>query len=309
MTKTEFQFLSNDKKTQCHGVLWLPDQPPAAILQIVHGSSEYIERYEPIADYFVRRGIAVIGHDILGHGGSIAPDGIRMFFGEADGWNTVAADAYYVSNYAKQHISSRIPHYILGFSLGSFLVRTILIQSPGFYDGAILVGTGMLSLSELFFAKRIALHEGKKHGFDQTTALIHKLTFDNYNKRFQPCSTENAWLLSNDEAAKALENDPKRGGDFTCGFFRDLLDGMKFTCNKANIKKMDVHTSILLISGREDPVGKFGKGIKKLEKLLHKAGYSDVKLRLFPGRHDILREKCGNEVLHEIARWMQSKGA
>ena len=38
------------------------------IIQIVHGMTEYIERYTEFAEYFTEKGYVVIGNDIIGHG-------------------------------------------------------------------------------------------------------------------------------------------------------------------------------------------------------------------------------------------------
>ena len=53
---------------------------PAAV-QISHGVSEHILRYEPFAQYLTDRGFAVVGHDHLGHGSSVAPGAARLYFG------------------------------------------------------------------------------------------------------------------------------------------------------------------------------------------------------------------------------------
>ena len=51
MARNEFTFPSADGKTQIHSVEWLPDGEVRAVLQIAHGVSEYILRYEPFANY------------------------------------------------------------------------------------------------------------------------------------------------------------------------------------------------------------------------------------------------------------------
>ncbi len=60
-----------------HGVLWMPPagQPVSAIVQITHGMSEYIERYDHFARFLAAHGFAVCGQDNIGHGKSVAsPD-------------------------------------------------------------------------------------------------------------------------------------------------------------------------------------------------------------------------------------------
>ena len=49
-----------------------PDMPPyRGILQIVHGMSEYKERYEPFMEYMAERGYMTVIHDHRGHGQSV----------------------------------------------------------------------------------------------------------------------------------------------------------------------------------------------------------------------------------------------
>ena len=49
------QFLSADGKSKIHVAKWLPEKEPVAVLQMVHGMQEYIERYEPFARYLADR--------------------------------------------------------------------------------------------------------------------------------------------------------------------------------------------------------------------------------------------------------------
>ena len=48
-------------------IIWEAEQPKA-ILQLVHGMVEYVERYEEFALAMNNEGFTVIGHDHLGHG-------------------------------------------------------------------------------------------------------------------------------------------------------------------------------------------------------------------------------------------------
>ena len=92
MVRHEFTFLSADGKTPIHAVEWLPESQVRAVLQISHGVSEYILRYEPFAEYLTARGFAVVGHDHLGHGQSVAEGSARLYFGPKGSWNWVVDD-------------------------------------------------------------------------------------------------------------------------------------------------------------------------------------------------------------------------
>ena len=61
MKKSEVYLPSNDGKNQLHTVIWEPDtEYPRAILQIVHGMCEYVDRYDDFANYLTQNGFAVI---------------------------------------------------------------------------------------------------------------------------------------------------------------------------------------------------------------------------------------------------------
>ena len=55
MKKSEVYLPSNDGKNQLHTVIWEPDtEYPRAILQIVHGMCEYVDRYDEFANYLTQ---------------------------------------------------------------------------------------------------------------------------------------------------------------------------------------------------------------------------------------------------------------
>lgn len=74
MRKEEFTIDSRDGIHKLYSVKYLPDGEPKAIVQIVHGMSEYMGRYEEFASFLTERGFLVTGEDHLGHGQSV-PEG------------------------------------------------------------------------------------------------------------------------------------------------------------------------------------------------------------------------------------------
>ena len=57
MKKNELFFPSKDKKTNIHMVIWEPDNEVLGVIEVVHGVTEHIMRYEEMAYYFTNRGI------------------------------------------------------------------------------------------------------------------------------------------------------------------------------------------------------------------------------------------------------------
>ena len=65
--KQNFYFKSTNKETKVHGICWVPENGKVrAVLQIVHGMVEYVDRYDDFARFLCAQGIAVVGDDHLG---------------------------------------------------------------------------------------------------------------------------------------------------------------------------------------------------------------------------------------------------
>ena len=122
---TEFTFLSSDGKTRLHAMQWLPEGTPRAVLQISHGVAEHIGRYDGFARYLNEQGLAVVGHDHLGHGGSLPEGGTPVYYGDGTPWETVVADIQLLHEQLRREFSG-VPLCLMGHSMGSFLARSYL---------------------------------------------------------------------------------------------------------------------------------------------------------------------------------------
>ena len=307
MVRNEFTFLSADGKTPIHAVEWLPEGQARAVLQISHGVSEYILRYEPFAEYLTAQGFAVVGHDHLGHGQSVAEGSARLYFGPRGSWNWVVDDIDQRRNLAKAKFP-QVPYFLMGHSMGSFLARTYLIRYPGAVDAAVIMGTGQMSPAIIAGGKAVAAEEAHRVGEDQTSSLVDKLAFGAYNKRFAPNRTGFDWLSLNQDNVDRYMADPLCGGNATIGLFREMLGGLSFIAKPENLKRMNLNIPVLFISGEMDPVGDCGKGVKRAFESFRKAGVRDVSLKLYPElRHEILNETCRETVYEDIYQWLAAK--
>jgi len=62
-----------------------------------------------------------------------------------------------------------------------------------------------------------------------------------------------------------------------------------------------------LVSGAEDPVGSWGRGVEKLAARMTDAGVSKLTLKLYPKmRHEILNELSKETVWSDLFAWMQT---
>jgi len=307
MKTREFTFPSADGKTTIHAVEWLPEGEPRAVLQIVHGVSEHILRYAPFAEYLTARGFAVVGHDHLGHGTSVAPDAPRLYFGPKGSWEWVVQDIETLRQTSRERLPD-LPYFLLGHSMGSFLARTHLIRYPSTTDGAVIMGTGQMAPALIAGGRAVAAIESLRVGEEHGSPLVQSLSFKTYNKIFAPNRTGFDWLSVNEENVDSYISHPLCGGNPSIGLFREMLWGMNYIAKPEHLKQMDRNTPILFISGGMDPVGDLGKGVERAYESFRAAGVQDVSLKLYPGlRHEILNETERETVYEDVRLWLESK--
>ena len=269
--------------------LWLPESAPRAVLQIVHGMTEHMGRYEYFAAFLTAHGIAVAGFDLRGHGKNGSDPAVASF-GE-EGWAESLKDIHIFRTHLQDRFPA-LPHFILGFSLGSFLLREYLIDHSHGLSGAIIMGTGHQPPVILSIIRGLVKSQIKKAGFDGTTPLVRKLSFETYNKGFAPNRTEADWLCADTAALDAYLNDPLCRESISAGLFWQLLGAMKRTGSPNVYSSQNKAMPILLLSGQDDPVGDFGKGVTAVHKAMTAAGFHKIQAELYPNaRHDLLHEE------------------
>ena len=308
MTKQELIFEGSSKMPYAlHGVIWLPENKKVKkILQISHGMTEHIGRYEALAKLLTEEGAAVAGFDLRGHGKNEG-DKMCASFG-AGGWKCAVEDMHIFYKLLK----SKFPeakHYMLGFSLGSFLLREYLTEyADDQIDGAIIMGTGNQPAFVLSILISVIRREIKKAGWDKTTPLVQNLSFGTYNKKFKPNRTSSDWLCTDEAQLDEYIADELCRKDISAGLFADLLGSMKKNGNKKACANWRKDLPVLVISGDEDPVGNMGKGVRAFCKQLKANGMQQVRIELFDGaRHDLLHdEKSGTaaRVREMIREWL-----
>lgn len=306
---TEFTFLSTDGKTQLHGMRWEPEGGSVrAVLQICHGVAEHIARYDAFARYLNGLGIAVVGHDHLGHGLSLPEDGTPVYFGEGNTWNTVVDDIYVLHQRIRLRYPD-VPLCIMGHSMGSFLTRTYLIRYPGTVKAAVIMGTGWQPKAVIAGGMAVAKAVGAVVGENGTSDLVTNLAFGAYNKLFAPNRTSCDWLSADEDNVDAYMADPLCGADATVGLFRQMLSGIRFNQKLSNLRQMDPRIPVLFVAGEKDPVGDYGNGVRRTYQEFRRAGVQDCTLKLYPGlRHEILNEKAQQQqIFEDIGQWLTSK--
>lgn len=308
MNKREFYYPSADGKTTIHAVEWTPSNVRhyKGIIQIAHGLSEHIMLYEPIAEYFTDRGFIVRGNDHLGHGQSVLPGEPRLYLGPKGSWH-FASDDIYTCRILTEKEYGELPYIILGFSLGSYLVRDYLIRYGDSVDAAILVGCLSFPKPATFFGKIIANVLSLVLGEKAAPKILDFFVNETNNLQIKNRRGYLDWINENEDEVKRLMADPYAMETISIGLFRELLYAIKFTGKIENIAKMNKDNPIIFISGKDDPVARGGKTISDLVKKFKQVGIKDVSYKLYDGRHRVLFEKTGPMTLDKIYDWACSK--
>jgi alpha-beta hydrolase superfamily lysophospholipase len=303
--KRDITFDSGDGRTKIHALRWEPAQGEVkAVLQIVHGMVEFVERYEEFAEFLVEKGFVVTGNDHLGHGGSITSREEYGFFAEKDGNRILLEDIHTLKQKTAQ-LYPDVPYFILGHSMGSFLLRQYLCLHGEEMDGAIIMGTGTQPPALLKVGKGLCSIMARFHGWHYRSKFIDALAFGGYNRHFKPARTEADWLTKEEAIVDRYRADERCTFRFTVNGYYNLFTSIEEASLESNMQKMPKDLPVLFVSGAEDPVGNFGKGVEHVRKEFQRAGMTDVTWILYENdRHEILNETDRETVYQNLYAWL-----
>lgn len=306
MNKIEFTYDSRDNKTKIHAVRWMPDGEPIAILQIIHGMAEHSGRYEDFANFLTSKGIIVVAEDHLGHGKTVV-DGKRGYFCKQDPATVVVRDVHRLKKMTEEEFPG-LPYFILGHSMGSFIIRNYLFRYGKGIEGAIVMGTGMQPkglVLALKFMAAVACLIGKA---EKPCNFINKMSFGEYLKRIENPRTVHDWLTKETAIVDKYEADPLCGFTFPGNGYKTLGELLWRLHQDSNLSRMPVTLRVLITSGAEDPVGDYGAAPKKVYDSFVAQGMQRVDLKLYEGdRHEILNETDHEKVYNDIFEWITKK--
>lgn len=304
MREREFFLPSSDGISKLRCMEWIPDQKPQAVLQLAHGMIEHVGRYREFAEYLAERGIAVYGHDHLGHGKTVQREEDFGYFGDSRGAECLIKDIRRLTVYGKRRYPGT-KHFLLGHSMGSFLVRRYLSVYEDGPDGVILLGTGNPALPLVLLGYLMSSFFCQVKGKRFRSRMLYELSLGAYNRKFRPVSSAHDWLTRDAEKSAQYERDEYCRFLFTAGAYRDFFATI-LKVQRAE-KRGCVRTGLpfLVLSGEKDPVGEETKGVRRACRCYDRAGAEDMTVGFYGGaRHEILNETNRVEVYHDIFRWI-----
>lgn len=282
--------------------IWLPESPPRAVVQLVHGMAEHIARYDATAKRLNAAGFLVVGHTHLGHGEQAK---LLGWFAEQNGWDALVDDVHALRRQTQDEFPG-LPHFLLGHSMGSFVVRTYCQRHEAGLSGVVLSGTGHFAPAIVNAGLLIAELQCLFGMERKPSMLLEKMSFGSYGKAFMPARTAFDWLSKDNTIVDRYVADPYCGFPFTAGGYRDFFRGLNMLA-PGNLRTVDKSVPVRLFSGAEDPVGARGEGVKATVAELTAAGVRDVTYRLFENcRHETLNEVEREAVWDDLTAWLEA---
>jgi len=297
--KKEFYFPSRDGETQIHAIEWIPEREISAVLQMVHGMAEHIERYDEFASYLANRGIYVVGHSHLGHGKSVTEAKKMGYFHAPNGNECVIGDIHELRKNTQAKYPDK-PYFMMGHSMGSFLLRQYLGNYRKGLSGAIIMGTGDQPDIALWGGKLVCKMIAAFKGWEYRSNFVNSLAVGGYEKKLGK-----GWLSQNEENVKQYDDDPLCGFVFTLNAYYHMFDGMAKANAQEKSGNVPKEMPVFFVAGSEDPVGASGKGVETVYYRYLEKGAKNAKIKLYEGdRHEILNEKDKEKVYEDLFAWI-----
>ena len=275
---------SSSGRCDIHVVVWMPDSDkydkPVGVIQIAHGMIDHIERFNEMAMYFANRGYVVAGNDHLGHGDSVASKDDWGYFDDSVSPDESAMylilDMHRLTRIMKKKFPE-LPYIIMGHSMGSYMLRRYLMKYGSDVDAAVILGTGNQSMAVveagILAAKAVLRAKGDRY----RSKVLSKLMFGTYNAGIDSPKSANL------------------------GF----LNIIKYDIQEKNVAKTPAELPVLFASGLADPVGNYGKDVKKAY-MMYTRHLNDVELRLYEDcRHELHSEQNRDEIFEDIYDWIK----
>jgi alpha-beta hydrolase superfamily lysophospholipase len=246
---------------------WEPEGPPVRIVQIVHGYAEHGGRYAHVAEALAARGAVVYADDHIGHGRS---DGERALITNFD---HVLDDLYSLSQIARTEHPG-IPLVLVGHSMGGLLSGRFGQRWPDEVSGLAFCGS---VIGDWQWARDVL----------DAPELPHV--------EFDPLD------VSRDPAAGAsYAADPLvYHGQYKRGLLQAEVAALDQFA--ANIDKLTMPVAVL--HGTEDPFVPYERSVQAVQDM----PTDDVTIHLYEGgRHEVLNEINRDEVISDLASWIDS---
>lgn len=275
--------------TDAHGIKIVYDKhegrsPVRGVIQLLHGVGEHAGRYTEVIEKLTDAGFTVYADDHRGHGRT----GIQQHEGDTSklgklgpGGLTATKEAVWQFSEIIHAENPGLPLILLGHSWGSFLAQMLLNEHPTAYAGLILSGSVYRTPQHLNAKPLNARWAGPDaHGLE--------------------------WLSRDPEVWHKFREDPLTTEEPLMKLFGPIDAAKLFGRPKKGLAAQhETNFPILIMVGRDDPVGGAESNHKLAAAYKQRAGYQDVTVFVYPeGRHEIFNEPEREQVFSDLIGWL-----
>lgn len=254
------------------GKYWPVDQPKA-VLHIVHGMGEHIQRYEAVATFYNQAGIAVIGNDHRGHGLS---EGKR---GHIPNFLALLDEVEHLLELGHK-LFPGAPQFLFGQSLGGNVVLNYILRRKPNIAGVIASSPWI----QLAFKP------------DAISVMAGKLLKSIYPTFTQPTKLNARHLSTDPEVGRIYQADPLVHDRITAGMGTEMLDAADY------LQHYSGHFPIplLLMHGSDDQIVSYDAAHQFTERVT-----GEVTFVSWEGLyHELHNEIRREEVLNTSLQWI-----
>jgi alpha-beta hydrolase superfamily lysophospholipase len=283
MRRDDFSFNSEDGLEIAY-YRWRAPAKAAGIVQIAHGMGEHSLRYAHVAEFLNQNGFHVYANDHRGHGRSVKGPQSLGDFG-AGGWNGLVADMVTLTRLARMR-EGRLPVILLGHSMGSFAAQQYVLDNSALIAGLVLSGSAAVD--------KLAIDPSQEA--DLTA----------FNRAFEPARTQHDWLSRDPAAVDAYEADPLCGFGINKAAMQTMATSAIRLIDPAALAQIRKDLPIYIFAGDKDPINHNLEWLKPVAERYRAAEIANVSEKYYPdGRHEMLNETNRDEVMRDLASWLQ----
>ncbi|AKV86620.1 MULTISPECIES: alpha/beta fold hydrolase [Microbacterium] len=273
--------------TDADGIAIVYDVHPAVgdargVVQLLHGVGEHAGRYGALIAALTEAGFIVYADDHRGHGRT----GIRQHGGPEKlgrlgkgGLRAAEAAIWQLTGIIKDEHPD-LPLVLLGHSWGSFLAQMLVNDHPEAWDAVILSGSALRTPGSLNAAPLNA-----RWAADDATGL--------------------EWLSRDPAVWTAFDEDPLTTNQPLLKLFGPVEAAKLYGRPRKDLGR-DI--PLLLLVGRDDPVGGPRSVHKLADEYRTRSGLTDITTLVYPdARHEIFNELQQDEVRADILSWLDTR--
>ena len=294
-------YRSANHKNRIYYYIFEPEADIHAIVQLTHGWRDYIERNEEFIQYFTNHGIMVCGCDFIGHGRS-SEEEKRGHFDETNGWSYLVKDVKKLASYIQKEYPG-VPYFLYGHGMGSLVARLCCLGDFGL-DGVILSGT---SGKQKYCRRSILLTAILRRfkGLNHRSKYLENLIYKKLNRKFRKEKDDLSWYSKDLFLREAFASDSRCQFTFTISAYENIFKMLGLVSEPKWYRSVNENLPILLISGEEDPIGDFGKGVEQVCHYLRKTDHV-VEMKLYSDvRHELQSDERNQEIFSDMLNWMK----